>query len=327
MKKSSFVAGFVLGGMLFGGVSAIAANGMMATPSSQSLFVDGTKVDTEAYNINGSNYFKLRDVGQAVNFAVEYDEAANAIKVDTSKKYGAVQTPVAEKNKEKQNQTTVGLKANKSVAPQFDANGRPISIATKTGDIIYGTGNDKTRNPNAIGEWAGYFEITGDGKPLEPALGSYDPNWQGYQDIKWPNPIPAYSNIGNSVWEDGKSLFVFNAHETQRLIDQVYRELYAHPECFTDGHLNNKVMIGMTEYGFNTNHHYPYQDSEVKKQVVGGGTVLYVYAVDVYQNGMFDCTKYIVMENGGYDYKTDTIELWDDLLNSETAVVSNRQDK
>lgn len=327
MRKNSFIAGFVLGGMIFGSASAIAANGIMATPSNQGLYVNGTKINAQAYNIDGSNYFKLRDVGQAIDFAVEYDAKNDVIKVDSTKKYGTVQTQPSVKKEEKQAQTTTELKANKSVAPQFDTNGRPISIATNTGDIIYGTGNDKTRNPNAIGEWAGCFEITGDGKPLEPTLGDYNSNWQGYKDIKWLHPIPAYSNIGNSVWEDGRSLFVFNAHETQRLIDQVYRTLYATPECFTDGNLNNKVMIGMTEYGFNTNHHYPYQESEVNKQIVGGNTVIFVYAVDVYQNGMFDCTKYIVMENGWYDYKTGKVELWDDLLTSDTAVVSRRQDK
>lgn len=328
MKKNSFVAGFVLGSLLFGSVSAMAASGLMAMPSSQSLYVNGTKVEAQAYNIADSNYFKLRDIGQAVDFAVDYDAAADAIKVDTTKPYSMEQTPVeVEPNDDKKEAATMGLKANKSVAPQFDANGRPISIATNTGDIIYGTGNDKTLNPNATDEWDGYFEITGKGKPAEPALGSYDPNWQGYQEIKWPNPIPAYSNINNSVWEDGRCLFVFNAHETQRLIDQLYRTLYANPECFTDGKLNCKVMIGMTENGFNSNHFYPYRDSEVSKHVIGGNVVFNVYAVDVYQNGMLDCTKYIVEENGWYDYKTDTVELWDDLLDSDTAVISARQDK
>lgn len=346
-RKSSFITGFVLGGMLFGSVTAIAATSITATPSGQSLYVNGEKVITQAYNIEGANYFKLRDIGQAANFAVSFDEQTNTISMDTSKAYGAEQAPAgqvstqitinfAEADKPKQEQqeqqkqsitSSAKLQANKSVAPQFDANGRPISIATNTGDIIYGTGNDKTQNSHAVGEWDGCFEITGKGKPEEAPLGSYDPSWQGYHEIKFPNPIPAYSNIDNSVWEDGRKLYVFNAHETQRLIDELYRTLYATPECFTDGKLNCKVMIGMTENSFNANHFYPYRDSEVNKQVIGGNRVYMVYAVDTYQNGMYDCTKYMVKCNGWYDYETNAVILWNELLDSDTAVVSRRQDK
>lgn len=342
MKKKPFVTGFILGGLLFGSISAMAATAVTAVPSTQGLYVDGVKVSAQAYNIDGINYFKLRDIGQAVNFSVAYDEQNDVIQLNTSKPYGtetlAKEPEIKVQTEQKSEitptpeqktpaQSTAGLTANKSVAPQFDANHRPISIATNTGDIIYGTGNDRNLNPNAISGWDGCFEITGDGKPAEPALGSYNPNWQGYKDIKWPNPVPAYSNIANSVWGDGRKLFVFNAHETQRLIDELYRTLYNTPECFTDGNLNCKVMIGMTNYGFNTNHFYPYRDSEVDKHVIGGKRVYMAYAVDIYQNGMFDCTKYIIEENGGYDYKTNTIELWDELITSDTAVIRSRQDK
>ena len=330
MRKNNFIAGFILGSMLFSSFSALAASGLTAIPSQQKLYIDGRQAAVQAYNIDGSNYFKLRDISQALDIAVEYDATENAIKLDTTKPYGTTSQKESEINVTPKQTTAIPSSArydNKSVAPQFDANHRPISIATNTGDIIYGTGNDKTINPNAIGEWDGCFEITGDGKPTEPALGSYDANWQGYSDIQWPNPIPAYSNIGNSVWEDGRCLFVFNAHETQRLIDELYRTLYNTPECFSDGNLNCKVMIGMTSYGFNTNHFYPYRDSEVSKQVIGGKVVFCVYAVDVYQNGMFDCTKYIVAENGWYDYKTGSVTLWDELITSDTAVISSRQDR
>ncbi|MDR1160497.1 MAG: hypothetical protein LBK69_07735 [Syntrophomonadaceae bacterium] len=50
---------------------------------------DGTEITFTAYNIDGSNYFKLRDIGQALNLGVDYDEASNAIVIDTSKNYTA----------------------------------------------------------------------------------------------------------------------------------------------------------------------------------------------------------------------------------------------
>ena len=36
-----------------------------------------------AYNIDGNNYFKLRDLGEKFNFGVDYDEATNTVKLST----------------------------------------------------------------------------------------------------------------------------------------------------------------------------------------------------------------------------------------------------
>ena len=62
--------------------------------SSQALSVDGGNVDCEYYNIDGYNYFKLRDVAMLLNgtgstFSVDYDAAVKAIRVVT----GAAYTP------------------------------------------------------------------------------------------------------------------------------------------------------------------------------------------------------------------------------------------
>ena len=59
--------GVVLGATLFGGVAASAAAGVMAERSAQTVYVDGQRVELEAYLIDGANYVKLRDVGQATN--------------------------------------------------------------------------------------------------------------------------------------------------------------------------------------------------------------------------------------------------------------------
>ena len=62
-----FCAGVVLGATLFGGAAAYAAAGVMAERSEQAVYVDGRRVELEAYLINDANYVKLRDVGQATN--------------------------------------------------------------------------------------------------------------------------------------------------------------------------------------------------------------------------------------------------------------------
>jgi len=40
-----------------------------------------------AYNIGGSNYFKLRDLGQFIDFNVGYSNAEKCISIDTTKSY------------------------------------------------------------------------------------------------------------------------------------------------------------------------------------------------------------------------------------------------
>ena len=46
-----------------------------AVASAQSVEINGTKVALTAFNIGGNNFFKLRDLGTALNFDVDYDTA------------------------------------------------------------------------------------------------------------------------------------------------------------------------------------------------------------------------------------------------------------
>ena len=48
-----------------------------------------------AYNIDGNNYFKLRDIGRTINFGVAWDNKNNAIIIDTSKDYESDKALVA----------------------------------------------------------------------------------------------------------------------------------------------------------------------------------------------------------------------------------------
>ena len=54
--------------------------------SPQNLSVDGVDADCDKYNIDGSNYFKLRDLAQLLSktdsrFSVSFDEQSNAVTV------------------------------------------------------------------------------------------------------------------------------------------------------------------------------------------------------------------------------------------------------
>ncbi|MEG1492557.1 MAG: stalk domain-containing protein, partial [Oscillospiraceae bacterium] len=59
------------------------------TPTASKIYLDGKEVSFTAYNIDGNNYFKLRDIGQTFNVGVTYDSATNTIVIDTAKGYTA----------------------------------------------------------------------------------------------------------------------------------------------------------------------------------------------------------------------------------------------
>ena len=63
-----------------------------AKPTSSKVLVNGSEVAFEAYNIEGNNYFKLRDLAKVINgtdkqFEVKWDGEKNAINVMTKSAY------------------------------------------------------------------------------------------------------------------------------------------------------------------------------------------------------------------------------------------------
>lgn len=53
------------------------------------IYKDGEIINLTAYNINGNNYFKLRDIGQAFNFNIGWNQETRTITIDTSLGYTA----------------------------------------------------------------------------------------------------------------------------------------------------------------------------------------------------------------------------------------------
>ncbi|WP_409969023.1 hypothetical protein RFF05_03390 [Bengtsoniella intestinalis] len=88
MKKKDFVAGLVLGAVIFGATPAI-ASGIIAELSSQPIYVDGVQVEKTAYSINGNNFVKLRDIGEAVGFDVSWNSTEQRVDIDSTSPYTA----------------------------------------------------------------------------------------------------------------------------------------------------------------------------------------------------------------------------------------------
>jgi hypothetical protein len=62
-------------------------NSKVATPTDSKIYINGVQVNLTVYFIEGNNYFKLRDIGQALNFGVNWDAANNAVVIDTNLSY------------------------------------------------------------------------------------------------------------------------------------------------------------------------------------------------------------------------------------------------
>lgn len=55
-----------------------------AVPSSQTILMNGEVCgDLSVYNLGGNNFFKLRDLGEALGFTVDYDQATNTAIVES----------------------------------------------------------------------------------------------------------------------------------------------------------------------------------------------------------------------------------------------------
>lgn len=48
-------------------------------PSPQKIFIDGREVQISGYNINGNNYFKLRDMAEALDIQIDYDQVKKCV--------------------------------------------------------------------------------------------------------------------------------------------------------------------------------------------------------------------------------------------------------
>jgi len=87
IKETVLIIAGVAVGLLLSGPAAQAAARLAASPGSQQFYLNGQNIHLEAYEINGSNYVKLRDVGRAVGFGVTYDAATNSVHIDPGQPY------------------------------------------------------------------------------------------------------------------------------------------------------------------------------------------------------------------------------------------------
>lgn len=72
--KKQFIIGYIAGAITFGAIGALAA-GLLANPNPFPIELNGESVSMEGYNIEGSTYFKLRDIAAVVGgFDVDFHD-------------------------------------------------------------------------------------------------------------------------------------------------------------------------------------------------------------------------------------------------------------
>lgn len=82
MKKSIIIA-FTVGAVTFGSVGVFAGQ-YVATDNSFPININGKMVHPEGYNINGSTYFKLRDIAKIVGFDVDFVDNTIMLSTETA---------------------------------------------------------------------------------------------------------------------------------------------------------------------------------------------------------------------------------------------------
>lgn len=67
--------------------TSTSTSSVSSTASTITIYLDDTKLSITPYNISGSNYFKLRDLASALDFAVTYNSTTGVIAIDTTTGY------------------------------------------------------------------------------------------------------------------------------------------------------------------------------------------------------------------------------------------------
>ena len=98
-----------------------------ATRNTASILLDGAQLSLTAYQIDGNTYFKLRELGEALSFAVTWDEESKTAGISTK---DANDVPVVE---------TSGLPARYPKEGEL-YHGSPITRCAETGILGFGAG-------------------------------------------------------------------------------------------------------------------------------------------------------------------------------------------
>lgn len=268
-KTASFAAGFTAAALLFGGGTALAATVLTATPSTQTFYLDGQRVELEAYAIEGRNYVQLRDIGRAVDFGVAYVASDNSVRIDSAAPYVEEVTPTATPA------PSTAPAGGVITVPQSDAPFRPLA-----GTVVQ-LDDGST------------FTVT-EPKDEEPPLPSPTCDWSQFPEVALPKI---------RVTTDGKgNVGIFNLYETKRMQFTLYNAVANSNEVWENDTLKLsskgnplfRLKLGITEQT-SVQVFWPWRDEQLTQVFYSLPIAQYaVEAWDIYYNGKFLYTRYCV---------------------------------
>ena len=268
MKQAKFLSGFLLGTVLFGSSSAL-ASGIWAEESSQNIWADGKKINIEAYNINGNNYVKLRDIAQAADFKVWYDVEKGTVEIDSTEPYS-------------QDEATSNI--------EFISN-EEICHIPKTGEIIIADNDGYRYEITDISRYSNsMFSMNGKDLPQLNCDRSLFPK------LALPKQEARHFSA-----KGGEYLFVRNLYEMRRMEYTMYNLISANPKIWQDGKLALKadgtplVKIGFDVGAKEAYNFWPFRESELAKLFNEWASGIFeLEAWDVYKDSVFQYTEYLV---------------------------------
>lgn len=258
----ALTAGLIIGTTI---ASPAAMAVLTATPSAQQFFVNGQRVNLEAYAINGSNYIKLRDIGQAVGFDVEYDAVTNSVQIgDATAGDGVV---------------------------IFPADGS--QYVPQAGDVLRATNDGTTYTISDVSRWDASAFADG---PLGD-LPAPTCDWSLLDQPALPEPEARHYTVGGKEY-----LFVRNLYETRRMLYTLYNAIGNNEQTWRDGapvlrkdgtqlvRIELTIPTGSNPYTF-----WPWKEEQLTELFNSCPPGTYqMEAWDVYKDGVFQKTEYNV---------------------------------
>jgi len=157
MRKTSFIIGLLCGSLLLGGVTVFANTEIVAKLTSQVFFCNNEQVELEAYNINGSNYIKLRDAAELFGVKVEYYEDTNTVYLGEQRKESTPKTIIDSNSYAKEDYSS---KANPEIFNEIYTRDAYNAIRQSIVDIAEITENTDESGYNVDYEYAHFVDET-----------------------------------------------------------------------------------------------------------------------------------------------------------------------
>lgn len=267
--------GVLVGAAMVGPAAQAAVEALSATPSAQTFYVDGQKVELEAYAINGHNYVQLRDVGRAMDFDVSYDGTTNSVQIDSDAHYT-----------EEGESGAATPKADGSV----DLPGDGSQYVPKAGDVI--TCDDGSQYTiTDVSRWDKSAFASG---PVG-ALPEATCDWSSFPEVELPEVEARRYEI-----DGGDYLFLRNLYESRRMQHTIQNLAGNHPDTSENGKLKYgskgtpSVRIQLTiDEEMSKQSFWPWRESELERLFNSCPPGTYcMEAWDVYKDGVFQRTEY-----------------------------------